>query len=319
MRKISILVLILFLCTLCSCTNKTTINNDDLIKLSFKDALSYSYLKSIANKTVEINGYMATSSPVDGSFIFLMNLPYQSCPFCKPNTQTLSNTIEVYPKSGSTFKYNESAIKVIGTLIVSESEDVSFTDQYGYEFNFKIDNARYEIIDESTLSSEVLLWNKVAESNIINDIYDMLDYVNFVVKWPTYFVNSYETIDGDIVPGYYLYASDAEHYIKEDNAQYNYGYKDGYFDALINRCNKLDESKLDGLISIIERSEALADLGVKALNNKEYTYEYKYVAKFGTNDYIYKLNDETSLYQSLETLLDDFNLWFTSWLTDMEM
>ena len=34
------------------------------------------------------------------SFMFLMNLPYQSCPFCVPNTSQLSNTMEVYPKKG---------------------------------------------------------------------------------------------------------------------------------------------------------------------------------------------------------------------------
>ncbi|MBQ3486286.1 MAG: hypothetical protein IJA77_12380, partial [Clostridia bacterium] len=73
------------------------------IKLSFKAASGYDYLKSINGKTVTISGYMATSSPVDGSFMFLMNLPYQSCPFCVPNTSQLSNTMEVYPKDGDAF------------------------------------------------------------------------------------------------------------------------------------------------------------------------------------------------------------------------
>ena len=43
------------------------------VKLSFKSAASYEYLQTLNNKQVTINGYMATSSPVDGSFIFLMN------------------------------------------------------------------------------------------------------------------------------------------------------------------------------------------------------------------------------------------------------
>ena len=58
----------------------------DYTNLTFKDALSYEYLKELEGEKVAINGYLATSSPVDGSFIFLMNMPYQSCPFCVPNT-----------------------------------------------------------------------------------------------------------------------------------------------------------------------------------------------------------------------------------------
>ena len=63
----------------------------DAIKLSFKSASTFDYLKSIDGQTVTINGYMATSSPVDGSFMFLMNLPYQSCPFCVPKSESMSS------------------------------------------------------------------------------------------------------------------------------------------------------------------------------------------------------------------------------------
>ena len=80
-------------------------NIEDATKLSFKAASGYDYLKTIDGQTVTISGYMATSSPVDGSFMFLMNLPYQSCPFCVPNTSQLSNTVEIYPKAGDAFSY----------------------------------------------------------------------------------------------------------------------------------------------------------------------------------------------------------------------
>ena len=89
---------VLLLCgVLTACGSKDT---GDPTKLSFKSALEYSYLKTLNGKQVTINGYLATSSPADGSFIFLMNMPFQSCPFCKPNTSQLSNTMEVYPKRG---------------------------------------------------------------------------------------------------------------------------------------------------------------------------------------------------------------------------
>ena len=54
----------------------------EVTKLSFKSAAEYDYLKTLDGTMVTINGYMATSSPVDGSFMFLMNMPYQNCPFC---------------------------------------------------------------------------------------------------------------------------------------------------------------------------------------------------------------------------------------------
>ena len=154
-------------------------------KLSFKSAASYEDLKSLDGKTVTINGYMATSSPVDGGYIFLMNLPYQSCPFCVPNTSQLSNTMAVYAPKGDAFAYTTQAIKVVGTLVVAESESQPFTDNYGYEFSFKIVDATYTILKDEDLSADMALWQKVATSGIVEEVYKMYDYVNFVCAWNT--------------------------------------------------------------------------------------------------------------------------------------
>ena len=136
--KITALILaIITICGFCS-SCKDKIDPKDAIKLSFKSASGYEYLKSINGKTVTINGYMATSSPVDGSFMFLMNLPYQSCPFCVPNTTQLSNTMEVDPKKGNSFDYTAQAIKIVGKLVVAEDPEKPFTDKYGYQFCCKI-------------------------------------------------------------------------------------------------------------------------------------------------------------------------------------
>ena len=121
-------------------------NGENVTKLSFKAASGYDYLKTLDGTLVTISGYMATSCPVDGSFMFLMNLPYQSCPFCVPNTSQLSNTMEIYPKKRESFSYTTQAIQVVGTLEVSESEDKPFTDMYGYEFCCKSVDATYTII-----------------------------------------------------------------------------------------------------------------------------------------------------------------------------
>ena len=89
-------------------------DNSEATKLSFQAASGYDYLKTLDGTKVSISGYMATSSPVDGSFMFLMNLPYQSCPFCVPNTSQLSNTIEVYSKKGRSLCLYQSGYQCSG-------------------------------------------------------------------------------------------------------------------------------------------------------------------------------------------------------------
>ena len=282
-------------------------------KLSFKTAASYDYLKGLNGQQVTINGYLATSSPADGSFIFLMNLPYQSCPFCKPNTSQLSNTMEVYPKSGQKFDYTTQAVKVVGTLQVAAREDQPFTDLYGYEFNFKIVDAEYTIISAGELSAEIALWQKIASSGVINEIYAMYDYLNFVTCWPTYFVNNYTDANGNLMPGYYLYASDALHYLQEDGAQWNYGYREGYFDGIVKAIEKLDKTAFSSLVQNVRMAEALADRALKELLDGNYTYEYKYVEKFGQEDYIYTLVNGEELSRENDALYDAFADWLGTW------
>lgn len=285
----------------------------EITKLSFKAASGYDYLKTIDGATVEISGYMATSSPVDGSFIFLMNLPYQNCPFCVPNTSQLSNTMEVYPKEGESFPYTNQAIKVTGTLVVAESEDKPFTDMYGYEFCCKIVDADYTIIKAEELSEDMALWQKIAQTDVVNDIYKMYDYVHFLCAWPTYSVKSYTDENGNTVPGYYLYAADAENFIYKDGAQFNYGYKDGYFDSIIAKIEAVDANAFSALTENIRKAEALAQKALKELQDKNYTSEYKYVEDFGTEDHIYTLTNGEELFSLWEEAYMDFANWLGSW------
>ena len=286
---------------------------DEVTKLSFKAASGYDYLKTLDGTQVTISGYMATSSPVDGSFMFLMNLPYQSCPFCVPNTSQLSNTMEVYAKDKEPFAFTNQAINIVGTLKVAEREDKPFTDMYGYEFNYKIVDASYTVIQAEELSKEMALWQKIAETDVVNDIYGMYDYVNFLCAWNTYVVNSSTDEDGNVTPGYYLYASDAEHLIKTDGAQYNYGYKDGYFDAIVKKITSVDSEAFSDLVANVNRAEALAKKALSELENGNYTYEKQYVEKFGTEDYVYTLNAGAELKSQMNTLYSEFANWLGSW------
>ena len=294
---------------LCICTVlplAVSCGDEEYTKLSFKSTLSYDYLKSIDGESVEINGYLATSSPVDGSFIFLMNMPYQSCPFCVPNTTELSNTIEVYPKSGEKFSYTASAVKVKGTLEVAPSENEPFTDRFGYTFSFKIVDAEYEIMTSEEMGADFAVWEKFSQSGVIDDIYKMYDYLDFICKWNEYFVNSTST-----QTGYYLYASDAKNFLEKGS--YKYGTEEGYFDSLVAKIEKIDKTAFSALVDNIRQAEALAKTAYDKLYNGEYTNEYKYVDKFGQYDYIYTINGGDELKAELDSVYTSFSEWLGSW------
>lgn len=311
-KTISLIMVAFMLAALTACGNDRK-SDGEITKLSFKDASGYDYLKTLDGEKVSISGYMATSSPADGSFMFLMNLPYQSCPFCVPNTSELSNTMEIYPKNGKSFTYTTQAINVVGTLDVASSKDEPFTDMYGYEFNFKIVDAEYTIIKAEDLSEEYALWEKIANSDVVNDIYKMYDYVNFLCAWNTYYVNTYQDENGETQPGFFLYPTDALNYIKNDGAQWNYGYKDGYFDGIKAKIISIDGEAFSDLLENIDKAKALAEKALAELENGNYTSEYKYVEQFDTSDYVYTINIGEELAAEMNELYAEFSDWLAGW------
>ena len=317
LNKLNKLLVIVLLCIMilpffASCSESGS--NVQAEQLSFKSALSYDELFKLNGKKVSINGYLATSSPVDGSFIFLMNLPYQSCPFCKPNTTELSNTMEVYPKKGEKFSYTDRAVKVVGTLDVASDPEKGFTDIYGYKFNFRILDASYSILSADELNADILLWQKISDSGVVSSIAnEMYGYVNFVCTWNDYFVNKYTLEDGSEGGGYYLYAQDAINYLTKDGAQYNYGYKEGYFDSIIKKIQAVDPDAFSDLISNVRAAQALAESAVSELMSGNYTYEEKYLEKFDRTDYYFTLNKGEELKNELDELYSDFSNWLASW------
>ena len=286
--------------------------DDSYTKLSFKSTLSYDYLKTLNGKRVTINGYIATSSPVDGSFIFLMNMPYQSCPFCVPNTTELSNTIEVYPKSGKKLSYTASAVKVTGTLMVAPSVDKFFTDRYGYQFNFKIVDAEYDILSSEEMGENFAIWESFSQSGVIDEIYKMYDYVDFVCKWNEYYYDNRTDSNGNYIKGFYFNASDAKSYINEGALKYA---KDPeYFNNLVKRVEAIDKVAFSQLVENIRQAEALAAKALNKLNNGEYSQgELQYIEKFDRMDYIYTINGGDELKSELNQVYEGFENWLGSW------
>ncbi|MBQ9805625.1 MAG: hypothetical protein IJW49_03860 [Clostridia bacterium] len=221
--------------------------------------------------------------------------------------------MEVFPKNGEKFDYTAQAIKVVGKLEVAPDPNQPFTDEYGYQFNFKIVDASYTVISAEDLSEDLALWQKLAESDVINDIYKMYDYVNFLCAWDTYFVNSYENEKGETVPGYYLHAEDAKYYLYTDGAQWNYGYKEGYFEGLRNKIRAVDPNAFADLIANIDRAEALAKRSLGELEAGNYTKEYQYIEKFGTSDYVFTLTAREELAAEMKAVYTEFSDWLGSW------
>ena len=315
MKRCKILALVMLLlaaAVLLSACGAGQADNGEVKNLSFKASSSYDDLKAFNNTRVTINGYLATSSPADGSFIFLMNLPYQSCPFCVPNTSQLSNTIEVYPKKGQKFSYTAQAVRVTGKLEVAPTVNDFFTDPYGYQFNFRIADAEYTIIKDSDMSAEMAAWQKIANSGIVDALYNMYEYVNFTVDWPTY-TGNYMDENGNMVPGFYLYASDALSSITEEGRQYNYGYQREYFTAIRKILESLKVDAATKLVENVRKAESLARKAEQELLDGNYTFEQKYVEEFGQEDYIYTLNNGEALRKEMDALYTEFTDWMASW------
>lgn len=277
---LAIVIALLSIMSFSSCKKKITYENPTGI--SFKAALDYDYLKTLDGTPVTINGYMATnSSPIDGLYIYLMNLPYQSCPYCIPNTNELANTMTVYAPAGEKFDYTDKAIKVTGILDVSDSKDQYFTDYYGYEFNFKIVDAVYEIMDD-----EVSPFNEIAESGVYDELSKMYDYLHFVTHWYDYTASFESGKD-------YLWPGNAYELIITDGYQYNYGIKEGYFDGIRAKIRSISETEFDSIIALVDEAEALSNDAFEALkagldNETVYKAVYKYSEEFGDTRYQYE-------------------------------
>jgi cell division FtsZ-interacting protein ZapD len=267
--------------------------------LSFAQAIQYAQIEPLNHKQVSIVGYMATLSPLSGKYMYLMNLPYQSCPFCLPNSTQLANTMAVYAKNGQTFAYTEQAIRVTGTLEIGD-----YSDEFGYLYNYRIADASYEIVDLKTVSEEYALWVSIAQDGIVLDISAMFDYLYFVCQWTDYqSVNEYE--DGT-TEEYYLYPGDAENILKDDgpNGYAAYAAED-YFPKLIARVKAIDKTALSDLVEILNEAKALETDALKELSDGNYVF-------IEAADQ-YQLSANDALVSRFDEAYEKFTAWIAKW------
>ena len=239
----------------------------EAVTLSFAESASIETIQDLKGKLVSITGYMATLSPLEGDYIYLMNLPFQSCPFCVPNTQQLANTMAVYAAKGTKFNYTDRPVKITGKMDVGQ-----YTDDYGYEYNYRLVDATYEIVDLSEVSEDYALYQSLAEAGMIADVNAMFDYLLFTCEWTEY--QGQMADDSGVMVPYYLYPGDAEN-VLADTGVGGYATQSApdYFPGLIKRVNAVSPSKLRDLTTIIADAAELEAYARKQLAEGHYKYD----------------------------------------------
>ena len=290
-----LLIALIFALTACGAKDEAI----PVTALSFKDAVQFEAIEKLNGQPVSIIGYMATMSPISGKYMYLMNMPYQSCPFCLPNTTQLSNTMAVYAPEGKTFEYTDQAIKITGTMVIKDT-----VDDFGYSYNYLIGDASYEVVDLSTISDEYALWQAIASDGIVNELNAMFDYLHFLCQWTEY-QGSYVDENGNTVE-FYMYPGDVTHYLNDTSA---YGYADkyaeDYFPSLISRIRAISPTELEDLVSIVEASKQKADIALNELNTAQYTYD-EAADRF-------TLTNNDALYNHFYEVYYRFSDWMARW------
>ncbi len=292
------LAILLLLSCLAACDKG---GNGEARLLSFSQANSVKEMQEMDGQKVTIIGYMSTLSPVSGQFMYLMNLPYQSCPFCVPNTTELSNTMAVYAPDGKEFEFTDRAIQVTGTMDFGD-----YVDEFGYTYSYRIKDASYTVLDTSNMSEELKLWQQLASTDVIGDVYAMFEYVNFLCYWPTYTAQFGDEPD-------YLYPTDALRFIETDGAQYNYGFKEGYFDQLIATVESVDAQAFRDLVKMIQDAKALCDRAYAELKSESYTMVDEYSGSFKDGRRQYIMNASEEMGAEMERLYRAFSAWLSEW------
>ena len=293
---IALLVCIALLAT--GCGGKEA-SSAEATKLSFADSASLDTLKALDGKPVTITGYMATLSPLSGEYIYLMNMPYQSCPFCVPNTNQLSNTMAVYAASGSKFEFTDRPVQISGVMRVADK-----VDDYGYSYNYYIDDASYTAVDLSSVSQEYALYQSLAEDGVIADVNAMFDYLMFVCQWTEY-TSSYTDESGQQIT-FNLYPGDVTSILESDGLNgYATQASPDYFPGLISRVNAVSSTGLTELTDVLSAAQAVEQYARGELESGNYTYD-EAADK-------YTLTNSEELYNRFYEVYAAFSTWLTQY------
>lgn len=184
--SVLVIAVIACICIICALKNKTQVNPNDYSLIRFSEMyetingnkqVSETY-KSFDGKKVELSGYMAVQSPLDESFMYLVNQPYVSCPFCAIGDITKLEIIPIYDANGKTIKYTENGVVVRGTLEVAEKVDSL---NYTTQFRIYADQVT-EVADENVDTDLQAYYANLSDSGMILDIQQLQMNIEYDTK-----------------------------------------------------------------------------------------------------------------------------------------
>lgn len=167
--------------------NIDRVMSDGTYQIRFSDLVSLEALQTFKDKTVTAIGYLSPIASYDGSFGYLMNLPYQTCPYCLPSDTKITNTLAIFAKNGEQLQFTEAAIMVRGTLKLEP-----YTDEYGYSYNYRLIDVEIEEADTSELGAKIALYNQLAEKEILTRLMGALYSLDDNVFYDEYTAQGYE-------------------------------------------------------------------------------------------------------------------------------
>ena len=208
-------------------------NKDGITTIYFKDMVSMDAIRKLDGQKVKVVGFMAQTTPLDGSLTYLMNLPYQNCAFCVPNSDILGNTIAVFPKEGSSFKFTELPVSATGVLKVED-----YTDSSGYSYPFRLVDSKLEVAEDGDLPENAVIFKTIVDKGFLIDYSDLLGTLDTV------------TLNGDT----------------SESAKIS----NDIMDKLYNHLEEYKYTKeVESLYTTLEKTQDLIDNINKAIDNKD--------------------------------------------------
>lgn len=228
-------------------TSTASAGEDEVVVLKFRDAMTDERIKELDGKKVQMTGFIATSSPLNGEFVYLMNMPYHQSPYCIPNTNILSNTLTAYSSKGKNFEFTDAPITITGTFVAGNSQD-----SFGYVSPYNLVNSSYEAADVNDLEGAIKEYSLLAGKGFITTFLESITEV--------YELGGYKELG----------TNEAD--LKEINT------------AKVKQIKKmfdgLDMTKYQDAYSAVEKLETLTEDMNKSLKNKEYSTLVNYKPKY---------------------------------------
>ncbi len=171
--------LLLVLCLLFCLTGCGEANTEPVSVISFLSPPSMEELKSYEDEIITVRGFISTVSPIDGTYIYILSAPFQTCPYCVTTSTGITNTLTAYPAKNNSFDFTALSVDVTGKLVFEYD-----IDEYGYETEYHLENASYDFYNDDT-NEKLTAFNALVSSGFtdmfessMTEIYTSVNQLN---------------------------------------------------------------------------------------------------------------------------------------------